>query len=371
MNGRGATISIRGLGPQYAKVTLNGQDFANPNFIDGFRFDIIQTELASSVQVYKSPTADMDAGRPGRHHRHQHGPAAGSKRPEADPRRPRARRPNWPTAGSIRRSGSLYANQLPGRRAWASVPAPTTRSSTTAPTTPVMDRWYTASGAANEFSGTVATPAGTLVPRRFRYRRIDRTSDRTQFNAGVEYKAADNLKLGFTGVYSKDATKYNVNQMVFGNFAKSSVTPVKVANGAATVVNLGNFTFDNNRQLEDARSVDPGLYRLRALGFGAELASQRRCPLHQGRRLSDRRGRDHRAEDRLGRAGHQQSGQHQVHDVERGDRSERLCDLEPGVGHLSEWSPRTTRSPTASQPSWTSSTTPIGASSASCSSAES
>jgi len=62
VNGRGATISVRGLGPQYANTTLNSQSFKSADFTSGFRFDIIQTELASDIQVIKSPSADMDAG---------------------------------------------------------------------------------------------------------------------------------------------------------------------------------------------------------------------------------------------------------------------------------------------------------------------
>lgn len=248
VNGRGATISIRGLGPQYAKVTINGQDFANPNYIDGFRFDIIQTELASAVQVFKSPTADMDMG----------GLAGTIDISTAKPLdingqklilSAKGQKAKLADGGANPAFGVVYANQfLDGRLGvYAGV---NYQELDDRADYAFLDRWYTASGAAGEFKGTVATPQGTLVPRRFRYRRIDRTSDRTQFNLGVEYKAAETLKVGFTGVYSKDATKYNVNQMVFGNFSKSSITPVTVANGAATVINLGNFTYDNNRQLE-------------------------------------------------------------------------------------------------------------------------
>jgi TonB-dependent receptor len=62
INGRGSTISIRGLGAQYARTTVNGQTFASADFLDGFRYDIIQTDMASGIQVIKSPTADMDTG---------------------------------------------------------------------------------------------------------------------------------------------------------------------------------------------------------------------------------------------------------------------------------------------------------------------
>ena len=41
INGRGSTISVRGLGAQYARTTVNGQTMANADFTGGFRYDII------------------------------------------------------------------------------------------------------------------------------------------------------------------------------------------------------------------------------------------------------------------------------------------------------------------------------------------
>lgn len=61
-NGRGALISIRGLGPEYASTTLNGQSFASAQFNGGFRYDIVQSELASEIQVYKTPSASLEEG---------------------------------------------------------------------------------------------------------------------------------------------------------------------------------------------------------------------------------------------------------------------------------------------------------------------
>ena len=61
-NGRGALISIRGLGPEYAATTLNGQAFASAQFTGGFRYDIVQSELASAIQVYKTPSAAVEEG---------------------------------------------------------------------------------------------------------------------------------------------------------------------------------------------------------------------------------------------------------------------------------------------------------------------
>jgi TonB-dependent receptor len=61
-NGRGALISLRGLGPEYAATTLNGQSFASAQFNGGFRYDIVQSELASEIQVFKTPSASQEEG---------------------------------------------------------------------------------------------------------------------------------------------------------------------------------------------------------------------------------------------------------------------------------------------------------------------
>ncbi|WP_339719974.1 TonB-dependent receptor [uncultured Paraglaciecola sp.] len=61
-NGRGALISIRGMGPEYAATTLNGQSFASAQFNGGFRYDIVQSELASEIQVFKTPSASQEEG---------------------------------------------------------------------------------------------------------------------------------------------------------------------------------------------------------------------------------------------------------------------------------------------------------------------
>ncbi len=60
--GRGSLISLRGLGPAYAATTLNGQAFASANFSGGFRYDIVQSEIASDIQVYKTPSASLEEG---------------------------------------------------------------------------------------------------------------------------------------------------------------------------------------------------------------------------------------------------------------------------------------------------------------------
>ncbi|WP_448551131.1 TonB-dependent receptor [Thalassotalea montiporae] len=59
--GRGGQIAVRGLDPRLARTTVNGQTFAAAGF-DGFNFGFVESEVASSINVYKSPTADLDEG---------------------------------------------------------------------------------------------------------------------------------------------------------------------------------------------------------------------------------------------------------------------------------------------------------------------
>jgi TonB-dependent receptor len=61
-SGRGSSVSVRGLRPEFAQVTLGGQSLLSPTFGGGFSFDIFQPEIASGIQVIKSPSADMDEG---------------------------------------------------------------------------------------------------------------------------------------------------------------------------------------------------------------------------------------------------------------------------------------------------------------------
>lgn len=67
--GEGLFVRVRGLGPSFQTVNVNGRGAAvNENVRDSnqsgrqFRFDTLPSELVSSVEVIKSPTAAMDEG---------------------------------------------------------------------------------------------------------------------------------------------------------------------------------------------------------------------------------------------------------------------------------------------------------------------
>ncbi|NRB23389.1 TonB-dependent receptor [Shewanella sp.] len=60
--GEGQFITVRGMGPEHSTVLLNGRVLATENEGREFSFDIIPSELISSVDVYKTPTASLQDG---------------------------------------------------------------------------------------------------------------------------------------------------------------------------------------------------------------------------------------------------------------------------------------------------------------------
>ncbi|PIC00967.1 TonB-dependent receptor [Caulobacter sp. X] len=237
INGRGSTISIRGLGPQYALTTVNGQAFKSSNFTDGFRYDVIQTELASGIQVYKSPTADMDAGG-----------LAGTV--NIDTVHPfdvkgrqiiiagKAQKQDLIGGSPTGKYGLTYVDHFldgklgvflgggyqelkdRGDYLW-------------------MDRW------------TVSN--GTYTPARLRYRRIDRETKRSMLNGALQFKPTSDLQVDVIATYAKDKTTQDLHQQVFllTTPSASNVVPITVTNGTATKVQVNNFRLENNHQFEN------------------------------------------------------------------------------------------------------------------------
>ena len=67
--GEGRSISVRGLGPEYTRVRLNGLEsqttsngFEGINRTRGFDFNVFATELFSSLTVRKTPSAETEEG---------------------------------------------------------------------------------------------------------------------------------------------------------------------------------------------------------------------------------------------------------------------------------------------------------------------
>ncbi|ESQ91816.1 hypothetical protein ABENE_09290 [Asticcacaulis benevestitus DSM 16100 = ATCC BAA-896] len=58
--GVGNGVTVRGLGPQFNTVTVNGRVIATDGAGREFNFDILPSELISSAEVYKSPQANLN-----------------------------------------------------------------------------------------------------------------------------------------------------------------------------------------------------------------------------------------------------------------------------------------------------------------------
>ncbi|GFD70137.1 TonB-dependent receptor [Alteromonas sp. KUL106] len=60
--GEGQLITVRGFGPQFNTVLVNGRQMASENDSRAFSFDTIASELVSSLDVHKTSTATMQSG---------------------------------------------------------------------------------------------------------------------------------------------------------------------------------------------------------------------------------------------------------------------------------------------------------------------
>jgi TonB-dependent receptor len=240
INGRGSTISIRGLGPQYALTTINGQTFKSADFTDGFRFDIIQPEMAAAVDVIKSPTADMDAGG-----------LSGTVNIET------VKPLDYKEPKLIVSATGQYSDSVGG--------SPTTKFVGT-----YIDKFKVGDGELGVFLnagyqklkdradyfwidrwGTKTYEGASVVtPTRTRYRRIDRETERKMLNGALQWKPSDDFETGLTWIYSKDKTENDIKQQVF-LLSSGTETVLEAANGYATRVQADNYTLENNRQLEE------------------------------------------------------------------------------------------------------------------------
>ena len=244
INGRGSTISVRGLGAQYARTTVNGQTMANADFTGGFRYDIIQSELASAISVIKSPSADMDTGG---------------------------------LSGTIN-IDTTKPLSYGERKIVASVKGQYSEFSPTDDVTPKGNITYIDQFADDtvgiflnagyqELDDRVDNfwmgrwfqdDEGNDYPRRPRYRRIDRETKRYLMNGAVQWRPTDSFETTFTAIYADDDTYQDLNQQVF-LFDRDDITLLgEPVGGVYTNVRIDDFTLENNRQIEEkAQPVKP------------------------------------------------------------------------------------------------------------------
>lgn len=60
--GEGQLITVRGFGPEFNTVLINGRQMATENMSRAFSFDTVASELVSGLEVHKTSTATMQSG---------------------------------------------------------------------------------------------------------------------------------------------------------------------------------------------------------------------------------------------------------------------------------------------------------------------
>lgn len=237
INGRGSTISIRGLGAQYARTTINGQTFASADFKDGFRYDIIQTDLANSIQVIKSPTADMDTGGLSGtvnietlHPLDYHGPSVilGAKLNYNDYRE-----------SATPKLSAAYIDKFAGDTLGVMVNVGYQELNDRGDYL-FIDRWYHPD--TSDFD--------SYVPKRLRYRRIDRDTKQFMASGTLQWQPSSEFEALFQGEYSQDHTTYDTLQLVNTFGSTDDITVNSVENGVATNITADSWGIDSNDQLE-------------------------------------------------------------------------------------------------------------------------
>src|SRR3546814_13310168 len=58
--GEGRFVTVRGFGPKFNAVTVNGRTLATDNNGREFSFDVLPSEVLSGADVYKSPQARIN-----------------------------------------------------------------------------------------------------------------------------------------------------------------------------------------------------------------------------------------------------------------------------------------------------------------------
>ena len=61
-NGEGSQITVRGFGPDFNLVTLNGRQMPSTGFSRSFNFDNLSSEGVSALETYKTARADLPTG---------------------------------------------------------------------------------------------------------------------------------------------------------------------------------------------------------------------------------------------------------------------------------------------------------------------
>jgi len=246
--GRNATINLRGLPGEYAKMTLNGVAFAEPILSDATPLGAFNSDIFSAIVIDKSPLADSQSGGLSGNVDLQIAPALGRKE-----------------GGFVK--GSLEYNELGKRKAPAftvgynhhfsdnfavfgvfafkheNFRRDTIQFNSYSPfsaaqaqaNASVLGAYYPTSTACPACTGTTSTK-GVLYNSQLRqYTRIN-TGNLYTGTAGAEWKADDHLTLGLTGFYTNRRLPATTQYLQITDNNNSSIlsgvsTPLQLSDG--------------------------------------------------------------------------------------------------------------------------------------------
>ncbi len=304
VTGEGVQISVRGLGPSFTKVTLNGSQIAvaSDGALDSgssnreIDLDLFPTELFTKLTVAKTPTSDLLEGgisgtvnlanarpfdRPGQHLSMSLEGGYSDASQKVSPRGAIIASKTWDKFGVL--VGVAGASQHYRTDGYETIGFTTPNLTSPAVgncTVATCDRAGLNGGAGGggfKFASTVPTGTGfgltdgaplnvsqtsglsfqdlsnTLVPRLPRYAYIDGTRDRLSVLFSAEYRPSDTLSFALDTLYGKSKRDFNRLDMNLLVRNATTIVPINWQRDANGVLTKG--TFANAQMFLEARPV--------------------------------------------------------------------------------------------------------------------
>ena len=271
--GRNATVNLRGLPGEYARMTLNGVAFAEPILSDATPLGAFNSDIFSAIMINKSPLADAQSGGLSGNVDLQIAPALGRKdggfaKASVEYNTLGKRKAPAATIGYNHHFSEDFAvfGVLAFRH--ESFRRDTIQFNSYSPFTPaqaqanasVLGSYYATSAACPSCTGTTST-SGVLYDSQLRqYTRITEGNLVTGAT-GAEWKPSDPLTLGVTGFYSSRKLPKTTQYLQITDNNASSIlsgvsTPIALDDGRYVST---DFSFSNANSRMSTR--DYGQYQ--------------------------------------------------------------------------------------------------------------
>ena len=244
--GEGQFITVRGLGPEFNTVLVNGRVMATDNAGREFSFDVLSSNMIQRTDIYKSPVPNLQEGgigatvnivtarplegRDGLHATAQIGAIYDTLREKASP--DFAANASWTNAEKT--FGIVLAGSYTKRKSQADTIA--------------IDGWINGrpdivqnvNGVPTLITGSdprYPVSGNINVPQSLYYQRAQEERERINLSGTVQYRPSDTLEITIDGIYSKFNVRGVVRKM--DNFmAAPYYLPTFDDNGTATSLSM-------------------------------------------------------------------------------------------------------------------------------------